>query len=406
MEPCSAAARDRADRCPGVLRLHEAADGWMARVRLPGGRVEAAGLRSVADVARMGNGLVELTARASLQIRGLRAGAAERAADRLRAGGLLPSIAHDRVRNVLASPVAGRHPRSVASTDDVVTALDRGLCADPALARLPGRFLFAIDDGSGTVGAQRADVTLVAEGEGFRLWLAGARTTLAATARDAPRLALDAARAFLELSREAGEAAWRVADAAGGPERLVRRLGGVLKPGDEVATRPLGIGVLTQPDGRCAITVLAPLGRADRRTALRLGELVREVRLSTARTLSIVDVAAVDVAALTAELAALGLVTVAGSGWHELSACAGLGACGRARVDVRAAATARARVRPAGAPGEHWSACERGCGRPLDVPVAVVATADGLRLETSRADRLTGDVPATLAQLATDPIAR
>jgi sulfite reductase beta subunit-like hemoprotein len=397
MQPCRAAARDRADRCPGVLRLHEAADGWMARVRLPGGRVDAAGLRSVADVARMGNGIVELTSRASLQIRGLRPASAEPAADRLRAGGLLPSIAHDRVRNVIASPVAGRHPRSVASTDDVVAALVRGLCADPALAGLPGRFLFAVEDGSGTVGARRADVTLVAErGAGFRLWLAAARTTLAATARDAPALALDAARAFLVLPRGTDEAAWRLADVAAGPGRLARRLGGTLETGAEVAPRPLGVGVVAQADGRRAITVLAPLGRADRRTVQRLGELVREVRLSTARTLTVVDVPAGDVAALAAELDALGLVTVAGSGWHGLSACAGLGACGRARVDVRAAAAARARVRAADAPPEHWSACERGCGRPADVPIAVVATAGGLRVETSGAGGAVGDVPSAL----------
>jgi sulfite reductase beta subunit-like hemoprotein len=405
MKPCSAAAPDRADRCPGALRLHEAADGWLARVRLPGGRVDAAGLRSIADVAELGNGLVELTSRASLQIRGLRPGSAERAAGRLRSGGLLPSIAHDRVRNVLASPVAGRHPRCVAATDGVVSALDGGLCADPALAGLPGRFLFAVEDGSGTVGARRADVALVAErGAGFRLWLAGARTTLATTAQDAPRLALDAGRAFLELRHGSGE--WRVADVTGGPASLARRLGGVLEPGAAVSPRSLDVGVLAQLDGGRAITVLAPLGRIDGPTARRLGELAGKVRLSVARTITIVDVPAGEGAALTAQLAALGLVTAAESGWHALSACAGLGACGRARVDVRAAAAARARVRPPGAPAEHWSACERGCGRPVDVPVAIVATAEGLRVETSGAAAVAGDVRTTLALLAAGPGAR
>ena len=65
------------------------------------------------------------------------------------------------MRNILASPVAGRHPRSVAAVDDLVTELDQTLCTVPALAELSGRFLFAVDDGSGLVG-HAADVTLVA----------------------------------------------------------------------------------------------------------------------------------------------------------------------------------------------------------------------------------------------------
>jgi precorrin-3B synthase len=451
MDPRSAPVRDRTDRCPGVLMLHPAADGSLARVRLPGGRISSAGLRAVADVASWGNGLVELTSRCSLQVRGLDADAGERVASRLAAGGLLASLPHDRVRNILASPVAGRAAGSVVLTDDIVAALDRGLCADPALANLPGRFLFAVDDGGGLLGGANADIALVAEaGSGpprrtailgaravedrvcapgspprtapaaaapLRLWLAGERTTLTATAVDAPSLALDAARAFLTARGDEDDAAWRIADLADGPGTIARQLGGEVEPvheeladgsrqraheagSDDEPVREelasgsrqrarqaasgdepegpglaLAVGRLEQSDGRVAITVLAPLGRVDGATLRRLADLAGEVRLSMSRTLTIVDVPAADASGLAGTLVGLGFVTAPGSGWVGLSACAGLGACANARVDVRAAAAARARIRAPGAPAEHWSACERGCGRPPGVPVAVTATA-------------------------------
>jgi precorrin-3B synthase len=465
MDPRSAAVRDRADRCPGVLRLHEAADGAMARVRLPGGRVDAAGIEAIAALATAhGNGLVELTSRASVQIRGLSTGAGEPVAARLALAGLLPSIAHDRVRNVLASPFGGRLAASVAITDDVVASLDAGLCADAALARLPGRFWFAVDDGSGFACDTRADVALVADAPGrFRLWLGGLRTSLVAGVSDAPRLALDAARGFLALPTEgrvsnldriqvnirhtvaAGGRAWRVAEVQDAPARIARALGGELAPAalaapvgatpaawrgrddharlsphrhDGHAPTPpsrVDAGVLTQADGRVAVTALAPLGRVEPGTLRRLARLASEVRVSTSRTITIVDVAPGDADELVGELAAAGLVTTPGSGWHGLSACAGLGACASAQADVRAAAAERARRRPADAPAEHWTACERGCGRSAGAvgagratgaagatgaTVGVVVSGDQVTIEAGDAIAVVPDVAAALTLLA------
>jgi sulfite reductase beta subunit-like hemoprotein len=417
MDACTAPVHDRTDRCPGVLQLHDAADGRLARVRLPGGRIAARGLAAVAEVAALGNGIVELTSRASLQVRGLSAGDGERCAELLSAGGLLSSVAHDRVRNILASPVAGRHARSIAATDAVVDALDRGLCADLRLAALPGRFLFAVDDGSGLAYPSRADVALVAEAPSasLRLWLGGSPTTICAAPARAAGCALDAARAFLDLLAESGDGAWRIADVDDGPALVARRLAGELATTGELRsmsnseryaptirhdrTAAVAVGRLAQVVGGTAITVLPALGRLDREVVARLASLVGEVRLSTARTLTVVDVLDSDVAPLIAQLSGLGLVTASGSGWPGLSACAGLGACTRALVDVRAAAGSRAASRSGGSPPEHWSACERGCGRPAGAPVSVVATADGVRVETDGDVAVAGDVEGALALL-------
>ncbi|MBA3264501.1 MAG: precorrin-3B synthase [Thermoleophilaceae bacterium] len=386
-----AAARSGDDRCPGVLRLHEAQDGGLARIRLPGGRIAAAQLDAVAAAARLGNGLVELTSRANLQVRGLPGVAAERVEMLLGEAGLLPSRTHERVRNVLGSPLDGRHPRSVAATDAVVDAVDRGLVADPLLAQLPGRFLIAVDDGAGLAAEAGADVTLTAEcGFGrlgaqpaFALWLAGRRTTLEVPVAEAAGLALAAARAFLAVRAEQDRGAWRLRELDGGPAKVARRLGSGISSIESARSRTrLAPGTVAQRDGRAAVTALPPLGRIGPPAVDGLAELARahggEVRLSTRRTLSLLDLDTAQVASIQSTLDRLGLVVSPRSGWEGLSACAGLGACTKARVDVRAAAARSAAGRGADDPSEHWSACDRRCGEPADVGVAVFADGAGL----------------------------
>lgn len=286
------------DRCPGVLRLHAAADGLLARVRLPGGRIDARGLRAVAAGARLGNGIVELTSRASLQIRGL---ADDRLVAALTAGGLLPAPSHERVRNILASPLAA------PAVDRLVAELDRALCADPELARLSGRFLFAVEDGSGLHG-RAADATITVGGP------VGVRGALQAARRG-------------------------------------RRIPGPMAPAH------LRLGTARLPDGRRAVTVMPPLGRLSPEQLDGLAELGPEVRVGVGRTVTAFDVE-------PGALRALGFVDDPDSGWFGLTACAGLGACVRAERDVRGEAARRAAHRRAGDPPEHHAACARNCGAP------------------------------------------
>ncbi len=112
-------ARERDDdACPGALQTHQAADGELARVRLPGGVLTAAQLDALANAAtEFGTATLELTSRANLQIRGIRDTGAVAAA--LAEAGLLPSPTHERVRNILASPLSGRHG-GVCDTRDLV----------------------------------------------------------------------------------------------------------------------------------------------------------------------------------------------------------------------------------------------------------------------------------------------
>jgi sulfite reductase beta subunit-like hemoprotein len=396
-----------ADACPGVLRLHVAADGHLARVRVPAGRLDARALEALAGAASLGSDIVELTSRAGLQVRGLSPDGGEALADILSRGGLLPSLAHDRVRNILAAPLAGRGPMALADVDGVLDELDRALCADAALADLPGRFLFAVDDGTSALDPLRADVELAAERDDvsrsgpsgrhytFRLYLDGLATSLAVAPAQAPDAALRAAHAFLALRREDADGAWRVRDLRGGARRLAGCLGlhvrggagriggaraaGLGDAGLEGARR---LGISLQRDGRFAVAVLPPLARLGRDQLVRLAELSRSlgvsVRVAPWRTLTFVDVPASTATGLLNKLTDVGLVASRASGWAGLSACAGLGACARALADVRAAAAGRALVRDQTSPTEHWSGCERRCGEPPDAGIRMVARADGV----------------------------
>ncbi|HEY0508079.1 MAG TPA: precorrin-3B synthase, partial [Blastococcus sp.] len=141
--------RDRADACPGALQTHSAADGALARVRVPGGALTVAQLRALSSAARdLGDGALELTSRGNVQLRGLRPGAEVELGDRLADARLLPSATHETVRNVLTSVLSGRAGGEL-DVRPWVSAFDAGLCADPELADLPGRFLAAFDDGRG-----------------------------------------------------------------------------------------------------------------------------------------------------------------------------------------------------------------------------------------------------------------
>jgi sulfite reductase beta subunit-like hemoprotein len=359
------------DRCPGVLRLHEAADGRLARVRVPGGRIGPDGLAALADAADLGSGVMELTGRAAVQIRGLPAGAGEACAGRLAAGGLVPAPDHDRVRNILASPVAGRHPDARAEIDDVVAELDRRICANASLTALSGRFLFSVDDGSGLLGGRPADVALVALDAGrFRLY-AGSEP---ATRWAGPVFRADAAAAAVATARAT------LAGTQAGP-RVRARPAHAREPGRQ----QLPLGTLRQRDGRLAVTAMPRLARLDPPAVRALAALTHahatDVRISPQRTLTVVDIAPDHGGAILGTLEGLGLITDPASGWYGLTACAGLGACARAQRDVRTEAAGRAHERTARSPAEHWSACERRCGRPPGAHTGVTARPDGLRVE-------------------------
>lgn len=375
--------------------MHEAADGPLARVRLPGGAISGGQLRELAAcAAELGSGVVELTSRANVQVRGLRAPAAF--AERIAAAGLLPSAAHERVRNIVASPLGGRGPAGLLDTQPLVEALDLALCARAGLAGLPGRFLFALDDGTGDMRQLAADVTLVPAAAGGDAWvsllLAGVDTGLVVARDAAVGQLIAAAEAFLD-ERERGlsdrdRAAWRIAELADGPARIAAHLGAA----DDRATTAMDAspvsparrpGPVDQRDGRVALEAVVPLGRLSAAQVRAIADTADDggavpVRLTPWRTVVLLDLSPAAAERAVRQLSTAGLVTDPASPWVGVSACTGRPGCAKSLADVqedvrRWVATLDA---PAATP-VHWAGCERRCGLPRGRVLQMVATADG-----------------------------
>lgn len=326
--------RDRPDACPGAVEVHRAADGGLARVRVPGGTLTADRWDVLRTAAlELGDGSLELTSRANVQLRGLADGAEAELAARLREAGLLPSPTHERVRNVVADPLDDNQA--------LVDAIDAALCAEPGLAHLPGRFLVTVGHGvSGLAG----DVGLV----GDALFLAGVDSGIRVT--DPVGAVVAVARLFQELRGTA----WRLSEVDGGVGKITAALGGA---GDErltAAVTPVAPG----PAGSVVVAGV-PLGRLDAR-------LLAGVPVRVTPWRSVVVPAGTDTT---------GLFTSADSPWHGVSACTGRPGCAKSLSDVRADVARWVGTPHAGR--VHWSGCARRCGRPAGDVVEFVATGDG-----------------------------
>jgi len=260
--------RTRRDLCPGLLRPWIADDGALVRVRVPGGQLPTAALGGLLDVARRhGDGAVHLTSRANLQVRGLAHDDGclpDAVVDAVMATGLMPSASHERVRNVMASPLTGRSGGR-ADLRPVVRELDERLCADPALAALAGRFLFVLDDGRGDVAGRDLDLGLVAI-SADRVQLRAGRDGWGpvVTIDEAAEALVGLARRFLERAGSQARSPWHVDELDGAGAALVGT-GHPRHDETRVSGEPPPLGRISQDDDRLALHLAAPDGRLDRR---------------------------------------------------------------------------------------------------------------------------------------------
>lgn len=376
---------DRAahDRCPGVFDPHPAADGALVRVRLPGGTIEPAQMEALAAAStEHGDGFLELTSRANVQLRGVTDVGAVAAA--LAAVGLVPSMTHEKVRNVIVSALTGRRG-GLADVRAAARQLDSALRVDPALAGLSGRFLFGIDDGHGDVVAHRPDVCAVVRPGGTTDILIDG--TPAGAVNDLASIAAALVGVAADMVAEAPSSAWRVRDLD--PDTRTRLIGAARgrldapvgspvpdSPAPGPSPDPL-VGWLVQDDGRVLLGGVVAAGRLPSRLAQFLAAIDAPIVLTPEREVLICDLTEDVAETVVRVLAPMGLIFDASSPWVSVSCCAGAPACRRGYAPVREDLRIHIESGVDIEGREHWVGCERGCGSPTGAHLRVQAGPHG-----------------------------
>lgn len=389
--------------CPGALRPMRTGDGLLVRLRITGGIVPVELARAIAAAAgRHGNGLLDLSGRANLQIRGVSDATLPGLIERLAALGLLDDEPDaEAVRNVLASPLAGLAPDALLDIRPIVRLLERRLAGDPALRGLPSKFGFLVDDGgSPGLADARADIRFDAvpgpDGPLIRIGLGGTATSarFAGACRPDEVPAVAARLAAAVLARPSGE---------DGPQRLVHgardlpaaafRDMAVLVPASSVREAPpigpfavgsIAVVGLGAPFGRFTAESLAGIAAAAETAG------ATELRLTPWRVVLVPNPAPERIDALLAACEPHA-ITRPDDARLAVTTCAGAPGCERATTptheDARAlAGTARA-LAPHGVT-LHLSGCRKGCARPEATAATLVGDEGryGLVLDGGAAD--------------------
>lgn len=161
--------------CPGALRPMMSGDGLVVRVCPFGGRLTKTQANGLASLAlKLGNGLLDLSSRGNMQLRGLNEANYPAVIEGLHSLGLIdPDVETEQRRNILVQPFWQKGDE----TQRLCTALERALVHENAPI-LPGKFGFAIDAGivpvlqkaSADIRIERAGdggLILVADGSDF-----------------------------------------------------------------------------------------------------------------------------------------------------------------------------------------------------------------------------------------------
>lgn len=386
----------RPSGCPGLLRIVQALDGGICRIKLNGGSISADQADAVADAAeRFAGGVIEATNRANLQIRGIGQQSVE-LIDRLLTAGLGPnSAAGDDVRNLMLSPAAGIDPQMLFDTRVLAEQILDTLQSHPRFHELSAKFAVQLDGGEALAMLEHPhDLWLSAfERDGERLLafgLAGCpteRAVGAVTLENAHALVIAVLELFLDLARPEQTRMRHVLDEL--PmlaflEQLRTRVSikAVSAWQRAPGAQDLHIGAHPQnASGRVYVGAVPPLGRLDPTMLRGAARLAREfgdatLRFTPWQSLLLPNVAEADASAVLEGFEQLSLLSHSSEPLAHLIACTGSAGCAKGLADTKQDARHLATLLPS-ARDVHLSGCRRSCAAAHCASTTLLAVSPG-----------------------------
>jgi precorrin-3B synthase len=405
----------RRGACPGLSAPMPTGDGLLVRL-LPIGTIPLAAFGQLCAAARReGNGIIEVTGRGSIQIRGLNAASARPFADAIAALGI---AAEDGIP-VLSNALAGLDGQEILDANALAADLRRALTRTSLTARLAPKISIAIDGGGVlSLANVSADVRLRVQATGIGAVLgvsiAGDETSSRQIGAIAPTDGVHAVIRLLEIIAQRGRAARARDILAAEGDAPFREALAEFPIEDETpfsrCSRRDPIGSHPLRDGSLACGVGLAFGHTDAVTLERLAEAAKAagaigIRAAADRALMIIGLPEAGVSAFVDAAERLGFIVTADDPRRRIVACAGAPICSSAYVAARELAPRAAEIVPShldSLPQIHISGCAKGCAHAGSAALTIVGSPDGCALIARGATR---DTPFAVISMDELPVA-
>ncbi|MCW6038659.1 precorrin-3B synthase [Spirulina subsalsa FACHB-351] len=413
-----------ANVCPGLFYGTPAQDGFLIRIRTPGGCLTSEQGKAIATLLEQWQSPLQVTNRANLQIRGVQKSPTLEDFKTLQKLGLAahnPSIDH--LRNIMCSPTAGIDGQELIDTRPLVQEVDSFIQNHRSIAALSPKFSIGID-GGGTVGiGTRSKLarehryneiqlsatvlnhpTHLTSSVGFRVALGGDKQLYDTNLLIEPKNCLAVLSALITVYLDYVQ---QTPSIKGKKPRMKHLLEdwGVKKylaqvnaqfnhPLDRFEQTGTNLALPTQPYCYLGINPQKQAGLSYIGVALKLGQLTaiqlrglvklsetfgsNQLRLTPWQSIILPDIPQEKVSELLPKLTALGLS--ASKGWEAgIVACSGKPGCGKATTETQLHGARLVdylnKYLPCHSPVNiHLTGCAKSCAQPSPAEITLLGT--------------------------------